>query len=79
MFSFQGVPLNSLRFLFDGQRINDDQTPKDVSFFNDIIEESKGVVFFENPKTDFAFFWRKPKMDHESKVSTLEEDTSDQI
>ena len=23
--------MNSLRFLFDGQRINDDQTPKDVS------------------------------------------------
>lgn len=30
-FTFQGVPLNSLRFLFDGQRINDEQTPKDVS------------------------------------------------
>ena len=27
----QDVALNSLRFLFDGQRINDDQTPKDVS------------------------------------------------
>ena len=32
---------------------------------------------WENPKTDFAFFWRNPKTDHESKVSTLEEDTSD--
>lgn len=24
----QGVPVNSLRFLFDGRRINDDETPK---------------------------------------------------
>ena len=34
---------------------------------------------FLNPKTDFAFFWRNPKTDHESKVFTLLEDTSDQI
>ena len=30
-----------------------------------------------NPKTDFAFFWRNPKTDEESKVSTFEEDISD--
>ena len=34
---------------------------------------------FLNPKTDFAFFWQNTKTDHESKVSTLNEDTSDQI
>ena len=28
-----GVPVSSLRFLFDGRRINDDETPKQVSFF----------------------------------------------
>lgn len=27
---FQGVPVTSLRFLFDGRRINDDETPKQV-------------------------------------------------
>ncbi|MEE6490155.1 hypothetical protein FKM82_015790 [Ascaphus truei] len=27
----QGVPMNSLRFLFEGQRISDHQTPKEVS------------------------------------------------
>ena len=27
-----GVPVSSLRFLFDGRRINDDETPKQVSF-----------------------------------------------
>lgn len=32
-FILKGVALNSLRFLFDGQRINDDQTPKDVSLY----------------------------------------------
>ena len=25
-----GVPVSSLRFLFDGRRINDDETPKQV-------------------------------------------------
>ena len=29
--SLQGVPVHSLRFLFDGRRINDDETPKAVS------------------------------------------------
>lgn len=28
----QGVPMNSLRFLFEGQRIADNQTPKEVCF-----------------------------------------------
>ena len=27
-----GVPVSSLRFLFDGRRINDDETPKQVKF-----------------------------------------------
>lgn len=31
----QGVPLNSLRFLFDGRRINDDETPKKLDMEND--------------------------------------------
>lgn len=28
-----GVPVASLRFLFDGRRINDEETPKAVSIF----------------------------------------------
>jgi len=28
----QGVPVTSLRFLFDGCRINDEETPKQVSY-----------------------------------------------
>lgn len=35
----QGVALNSLRFLFDGQRINDDQTPKDLEMEDDDVIE----------------------------------------
>lgn len=35
----QGVPLNSLRFLFDGQRINDEQTPKDLEMEDDDVIE----------------------------------------
>jgi small ubiquitin-related modifier len=31
----QGVPVSSLRFLFDGRRINDDDTPKLFKMVND--------------------------------------------
>lgn len=31
--ALQGVPMNSLRFLFEGQRIADNQTPKEVGLF----------------------------------------------
>lgn len=48
----QGVPLNSLRFLFDGQRINDDQTPKDLDMEDDDVIEvyqeqtgGQGILF----------------------------------
>ncbi|XP_077978481.1 small ubiquitin-related modifier 1-B-like [Glandiceps talaboti] len=34
-----GVPMNSLRFLFDGQRINDDQTPKQLEMEDDDVIE----------------------------------------
>jgi len=35
----QGIPINSVRFLFEGQRINDEQTPKDLEMEdNDTIE-----------------------------------------
>jgi len=34
-----GVPVNSLRFLFDGRRINDTDTPKQLEMENeDVIE-----------------------------------------
>jgi len=35
----QGVPATSLRFLFDGQRLNDDQTPKGLDMENDDVIE----------------------------------------
>merc|ERR1711990_1235301 len=35
----QGVPVNSLRFLFDGKRINDDETPKALEMENDDVIE----------------------------------------
>ena len=31
----QGVPVSSLRFLFDGRRINDDETPKQLEMENE--------------------------------------------
>ena len=45
-----GVPVSSLRFLFDGQRINDDETPKALEMKQDDvidvveIEEKKGTL-----------------------------------
>ncbi|EDO45837.1 predicted protein, partial [Nematostella vectensis] len=35
----QGVQMNSVRFLFDGQRINDDQTPKQLEMEDDDVIE----------------------------------------
>jgi len=37
---FKGVPMNSLRFLFEGQRITDNHTPKEVSFFSKSVAYS---------------------------------------
>jgi len=34
-----GVPMTSLRFLFDGRRINDDETPKQLEMENDDVIE----------------------------------------
>jgi len=34
-----GVPVTSLRFLFDGRRINDDETPKQLEMENDDVIE----------------------------------------
>ncbi|XP_029596406.1 small ubiquitin-related modifier 1 [Salmo trutta] len=35
----QGVPMNTLRFLFEGQRISDNQTPKELGMEDeDVIE-----------------------------------------
>ena len=46
-----GVPVNSLRFLFDGQRINDDETPKGLKMEQDdvidVYQEQTGGNDFE--------------------------------
>ena len=34
-----GVPVSSLRFLFDGRRINDDETPKALEMEQDDVIE----------------------------------------
>merc|ERR1712183_172380 len=34
-----GVPVSSLRFLFDGRRINDDETPKQLEMEQDDVVE----------------------------------------
>uniref|UniRef100_A0A8D1WR14 Small ubiquitin like modifier 1 n=1 Tax=Sus scrofa TaxID=9823 RepID=A0A8D1WR14_PIG len=35
----QGVPMNSLRFLFEGQRIADNHTPKEVSIISSLNQD----------------------------------------
>ncbi|XP_065183449.1 small ubiquitin-related modifier 1-like [Sycon ciliatum] len=35
----QGVPVNSLRFMFDGNRIGDDQSPKQLEMDDDDVIE----------------------------------------
>lgn len=45
----QGVPVNSLRFLFDGRRINDDETPKQLEMEDgdtiEVYQEQVGGAF----------------------------------
>ena len=45
-----GVPVTSLRFLFDGRRINDDETPKALEMEqDDVIEVMLNLcLFFTN-------------------------------
>ena len=43
-----GVPISSLRFLFDGRRINDDETPKALEMEQDDVIE----VYFALPLYD---------------------------
>lgn len=40
----QGVPVTSLRFLFDGRRINDDETPKQVCCVYEVVSFVKLYV-----------------------------------
>ena len=45
-----GVPISSLRFLFDGRRINDDETPKALEMEQDDVievyqEQTGGLKF----------------------------------
>ncbi|KAF3824222.1 hypothetical protein GH733_008507 [Mirounga leonina] len=48
----QGVPMNSLRFLFEGQRIADNHTPKEVSIISSLSEEK-----CENPALNDLVHW----------------------
>ena len=62
-----GVPVTSLRFLFDGRRINDDETPKALEMEqDDVIEVSLDFfdylipdlicIFAGVPRTNWRFF-----------------------
>ena len=45
----QGVPVNTLRFLFDGNRINDEDTPKSLEMEDgdtiEVYQEQIGGTF----------------------------------
>ena len=41
-----GAPIASLRFLFDGKRINDDETPKSLEMEQDDVIEVYQELFF---------------------------------
>ena len=48
-----GVPVTSLRFLFDGRRINDDETPKALEMEQDDVievyqEQTGGMAVFQD-------------------------------
>ncbi len=49
-----GVPVSSLRFLFDGRRINDDETPKQLEMEQDDVIE----VYQEQTGGRVNIIWR---------------------
>lgn len=73
----QGVPANSLRFLFEGQRIADNQTPKEVCIPPSLHEIF--IIFIFIPSFDCRFYSNRLPNDAEepsgSRVS-LEDRTS---
>ena len=54
-----GVPVTSLRFLFDGRRINDDETPKALEMEQDdvieVYQEQTGGSCCWTPFADKVF------------------------
>ena len=68
-----GVPVSSLRFLFDGRRINDDETPKQVSqrtFFLARISSYRMVNF-----THFSFLFLQLEMEQDDVIEVYQEQT----
>lgn len=64
-----GVPMTSLRFLFDGKRINDDETPKQLEMENDdvieVYQEQTGGLYWKNYKLiscNLVFIFSKVKV-----------------
>lgn len=56
MVFLQGVPASTLRFLFEGQRIADNQTPKEVNAAL-LTRAAFGVVLLHVLKTRDAPYW----------------------
>merc|ERR1712029_759371 len=59
-----GVPVSSLRFLFDGRRINDDETPKQLEMEQDDVievyqEQTGGHRNYYEETTPIHFFLSK--------------------
>ena len=52
-----GVPVTSLRFLFDGRRINDDETPKALEMEQDDVIEVYQVMN-SDLKTLFSMYFQ---------------------
>ena len=48
-----GVPVTSLRFLFDGRRINDDETPKALEMEQDAV-----IEVYQEQTGGHAAIWR---------------------
>ena len=65
-----GVPVTSLRFLFDGRRINDDETPKALEMEQVGIETHIHIMVHFN----FCFcFW--PKLFQDDVIEVYQEQT----
>ena len=69
-----GVPVSSLRFLFDGRRINDDETPKALEMEQDDVIEvypphPKKILREINPEAHQLSLGERPRSDRKTAKS----------
>ena len=76
-----GVPVSSLRFLFDGRRINDDETPKQVCYLDNLLVHMVPLdpVLMIVVQLKSICFWLQLEMEQDDVIEVYQEQTGGKI